>query len=53
MNELRGLTPACSQQIHERIRDSRLKMFEHGSHMTFWEEPDRYLQVVDSFLRSV
>jgi proline iminopeptidase len=47
------LTPACSEQIHERLPDSRLVIFEEGSHMTFWEETDRYLQVVDDFLRSV
>jgi proline-specific peptidase len=47
------LTPACSEQIHERIPDSRLVVFEDGSHMTFWEETDRYLHVVDDFLRSV
>ena len=45
------LTPACSEQIRERISDSRLVVFEEGSHMTFWEEPERYLAVVDDFLR--
>jgi proline-specific peptidase len=47
------LTPACSEQIHERIATSRLVVFDDGSHMTFWEETERYLQVVDEFLRSV
>jgi proline iminopeptidase len=47
------LTPACSEQIHERLPDSRLVVFEEGSHLTFWEETERYLQVVDDFLRSV
>jgi proline-specific peptidase len=47
------LTPACSEQIHEPIPGSRLVVFEDGSHMTFWEETERYLQVVDEFLRSV
>lgn len=47
------LTPACSEQIRERIAGSRLVVFEHGSHMTFWEETERYLQVVDDFLRAV
>lgn len=47
------LTPACSDQIHERIAGSRLAVFEDGSHMTFWEETESYLQVVDAFLRSV
>jgi pimeloyl-ACP methyl ester carboxylesterase len=35
------------------VPDSRLVVFENGSHMTFWEETERYLQVVDEFLRSV
>jgi proline-specific peptidase len=47
------LTPACSEQIHERIAGSQLVVFEDGSHMTFWEETERYLHVVDDFLRSV
>jgi proline iminopeptidase len=47
------LTPACSQQIHQRIPDSRLVVFEEGSHMTFWEETESYLRVVDEFLSSV
>jgi proline iminopeptidase len=47
------LTPACSEQIHARIPDSRLVVFEDASHMTFWEETDRYLHVVDDFLRAV
>src|SRR5438552_9670377 len=46
------LTPACSAQIHERIPGSRLVVLENGSHMTFWEETERYLQVVDEFLRA-
>jgi len=47
------LTPACSEQIHERIRGSQMVVFDDGSHMTFWEEPEHYLQIVDEFLRSV
>jgi proline iminopeptidase len=47
------LAPACSEQIRDRIAGSRLVVFEDGSHMTFWEEPERYLEVVDEFLRSV
>ncbi len=47
------LTPACSEQIAEHIAGSQLVVFDEASHMTFWEEPDRYLQVVDGFLRSV
>ena len=45
------LTPACSEQIQQRIPGSRLVVFDEGSHMTFWEETERYLDVVDRFLR--
>jgi len=45
------LTPACSEQIQQEIPHSELVVFEEGSHMTFWEEPERYLEVVDGFLR--
>ena len=45
------LTPACSEQIQEEIPDSELVIFEEGSHMTFWEEPERYLGVIDDFLQ--
>ena len=45
------LTPACSEQIQQEIPHSELVVFEEASHMTFWEEPERYLEVVDDFLR--
>ena len=45
------LTPACSEQIQQEIPHSELVVFEEGSHMTFWEEPERYLEVVDDFLQ--
>ena len=45
------LTPACSEQIQQEIAHSELVVFEEGSHMTFWEEPERYLDVVDAFLQ--
>ena len=47
------LTPACSEQIHERIPGSRLVVFEESAHWTHWDEAERYLHVVDDFLRSV
>jgi len=47
------LTPACSEQIHARLPNSQLAAFANGSHMTFWEETDHYVEVVDEFLRSV
>jgi proline iminopeptidase len=45
------LTPACSEQIQQEIPHSELVVFDEGSHMTFWEEPERYRDVVDDFLQ--
>lgn len=47
------LTPACSEQIHQRLADSQLVVFEDCSHMTFWEQPHQYVRAVDEFLRAV
>jgi proline-specific peptidase len=47
------LTPACSEQIHERIPGSELAVFPDCSHMTFHEDRDGYLRRVDEFLRGV
>jgi proline iminopeptidase len=53
VGEYDELTPACSEQIHERIAGSRLEVFPDCSHWTFWEAPEDYLRTVDAFLRSV
>jgi proline-specific peptidase len=44
------LTPASSDMIAERIAGSELVMFHESSHHAFWEERERYMQVVGSFL---
>lgn len=44
-------TPALSQTFHENIAGSELVVFENSSHLPFIEEHDRYVQVVDDFLR--
>ncbi|HVB19388.1 MAG TPA: proline iminopeptidase-family hydrolase [Acidimicrobiales bacterium] len=43
-------TPATVQPFFDAIADVRWEIFEDSSHMPFVEEPDRYLQVVESFL---
>jgi L-proline amide hydrolase len=43
-------TPATVQPFFDNIPDVRWEIFEESSHMPFVEEPERYLEVVGSFL---
>jgi L-proline amide hydrolase len=43
-------TPATLQPFFDNIADVRWEIFENSSHMPFVEEPERYLDVVESFL---
>jgi L-proline amide hydrolase len=45
-------TPATVQPFFDRIPDVRWEIFEESSHMPFVEEPERYRDVVTSFLGS-
>jgi L-proline amide hydrolase len=45
-------TPATVQPYFDRIPDVRWEIFEASSHMPFIEEPERYRDVVTSFLES-
>jgi proline iminopeptidase len=44
------LTPACSRLIHQALPDSRIAVFPNSSHLPFWEEPEAYFAVLQSFL---
>jgi L-proline amide hydrolase len=46
-------TPLISRTVHEGIRGSEWVMFEDSSHMPHVEEPERFLDVVGSWLRRV
>ena len=39
-----------AEQIHEGIPGSRLRVFEHSSHMAMLEEPQQYLSEISEFL---
>ena len=47
------VTPACSETIHQGIRDSKFVIFEKSSHIPHIEEESKYLQVVSRFLAQV
>ena len=46
-------TPRQAQAVHEGIRGSELVVFEESSHMQFAEEPERFREVVGTFLERV
>lgn len=46
-------TPATIQPYFDRIPNVRWEIFEESSHMPFIEETDRYVEVVDEFLKAL
>jgi proline-specific peptidase len=46
-------TPAISQTLHSNIQGSEWVLFEHSGHEAHLEETERYLRVLDGFLRRV
>jgi pimeloyl-ACP methyl ester carboxylesterase len=46
-------TPAHQQRLQEGIRGSQRLTLEHSAHLTFFEEPTRYCEVLTSFLERV
>jgi pimeloyl-ACP methyl ester carboxylesterase len=42
--------PANPTHLVERIPGARLEWFEGCGHLLFWEEPERFVEVVGEFL---
>jgi 3-oxoadipate enol-lactonase len=42
--------PANAALLAERIRDSRVELFPGCGHLLFWEQPARFVRVVEEFL---
>jgi proline-specific peptidase len=47
------VTPAIAETVHRGIKGSKWVIFEHSGHLPHAEEPERYMQVLDQFLRRV
>jgi 3-oxoadipate enol-lactonase len=43
--------PRNSQILGERIPAARVEVFDGGGHLFFWEQPERFVDVVTEFLR--
>lgn len=46
------VTPQIAATIHHRILNSELEIFQESSHLQFWEERDKYMQVLSSFIKA-
>ncbi len=46
-------TPLIAEAVNRGIPGSEWVLFEESSHLAFAEEPERYLKVLDGFLRRV
>ncbi len=42
--------PECSETMHAGIKNSRLQVFEHSSHLCHMEEPDLFFPLLTGFL---
>lgn len=47
------VTPKVARSIQRGIRRSKLVRFERSSHLAMWEERERYIEVVRTFLDSL
>lgn len=45
------VTPEIAETIHAEIRGSKLEVFQESSHLQFWEEREKYMQVLSDFIR--
>jgi L-proline amide hydrolase len=46
-------TPLINETIRNGIKDSRWVLFENSSHTPHLEEPERYLEVLQTFIKEV
>jgi proline iminopeptidase len=47
------VTPRVAREIQRGIRGSKLVLFDHSSHVAFWEQRPLYIEVVRDFLDGV
>ncbi len=45
-----NVAAVCAYRIHKQISGSEFVVFDKSGHMPFYEEPDKFVQVVDGFL---
>lgn len=46
------ISPWIAEGIAEKIPNSKIHVFDKGSHMPFWEQPEEHYKVLQNFLES-
>jgi proline iminopeptidase len=44
------ITPACAMRMHQVLPNAEIAVFQNSSHTPFYEEPERYFEVLSDFL---
>ncbi len=44
------VTPNIAETIHNEIQNSKLEIFQNSSHLQFWEEREKYMNVLSDFI---
>ncbi|MEM0158536.1 MAG: proline iminopeptidase-family hydrolase [Thermoplasmataceae archaeon] len=52
VGEFDEVTPVVAEEIHKHIKNSTLKVFNNCSHLTMWEDRDRYNKTLLEFISS-
>lgn len=47
-----NVAPLVAYRIHKLITDSEYEVFEYSGHLPFFEEPEKFIDVVNSFISS-
>lgn len=50
VGEYDEITPLVSNEIHKRIENSELRIFESCSHLTMWEDREKYNETISEFI---
>lgn len=45
------VTPAIAETLHENIKNSEMVVFPESSHLQFWEERRKYIEVLENFVK--
>ena len=46
-----NVAPAVAYKIHKAIPESQFLVFDRSGHLPFYEEPDKFVKAVGTFLR--
>jgi proline iminopeptidase len=52
VGEYDEVTPRVAEDIHKRIKGSKMVIFKNCSHLTMWEDRENYIKTIADFILS-